>query len=80
MALQSTSAGSLTSTTLQHLAVRNRSFQQFAKMTLVLTNCVDSTLVMILNTVTSTTVVVTCVMTLVSTVEHAAMDTILIKY
>ena len=78
MALQNTGAGSLTITTLQHLAVTDRRFQQFAKVTLILTNCVDRRLVMILNTVTSTTVVVMCVMTSVDTVIHAAMNTILI--
>ena len=78
MALQSTGAGSLTITTLQHLAVTDRRFQQFVKMTLILIKYVDSTLVMILNTVTSTTVVVMCVMSIVNTVIHAAMDTILI--
>ena len=80
MALQSTGAGSLTSTTLQHLAVTDRSFQQFVKMTLILTNYVDSKLVMILNTVTSTTVVVMCVMSIVTTVIHAAMNTILMLH
>ena len=63
MALKSTSAGSLMITTLQHLDVRHRHFQNSAKMILIRINCVDNELVIILNTVTNTTVVVTCVMT-----------------
>ena len=79
MALQSTSAGSLMITTLQHLDVRHRHFQQFAKMTPMLISCVDNELVIILNTVTNTTVVVMCVMTIVRTVQHATMKFILIQ-
>ena len=79
MALQSTNAGSLKSITLRHLDVSDRYFQDFAKMILIRINCVDNELVIILNTVTNTTVVVMCVMTLVGTVEHAAMDTILMQ-
>ena len=78
MALKSTGAGSLKSTTLQQLDVQDRHFQQFVKMIPIPINCVDSTLVIILNTVINTTVVVMCVMTLVSTVIHAAMNYILI--
>ena len=78
MALQSTNAGSLKSITLRHLDVSDRRFQDFAKMILIRINCVDNELVSILNTVTSTTVVVMCVMTSVCTVVHAAMKIIFI--
>ena len=78
MALHGTSAGSLMITTLQHLDVRDSHFQNFEKMILILISCVDSKLAIILNIVTSTTVVVMYVMTLVGTVKHVAMNTILI--